>query len=168
MPVPVFIPALTDRNLLVSAYGINEKSKIAIVGGGANSVPAAKAAPERRTEETTIKQIRTELDKLEKNLQPDVDQFLSALHATPTATAAAPKPLSPPVQADGTPAKQTDLTLEHARLGELLLQSLLRLDAIIAEGEWEEARRERKSAVKQVQGLLDRLDNGWKQRLKSS
>jgi hypothetical protein len=54
------------------------------------------------------------------------------------------------------------------RLGEMLLQSLLRLDAINAEGEWEQARLERKKAVKEVQGLLDRLDTGWRKRIKSS
>lgn len=50
----------------------------------------------------------------------------------------------------------------------MLLQSLLRLDAINAEGEWEEARRERKLAVKEVQSLLDRLDGGWRRRVKSA
>ena len=53
-------------------------------------------------------------------------------------------------------------SLEHKRLDELLLQSLLRLDAITPDGSWEEARRERKSAVKEVQGLLNKLDAGWK------
>ncbi|KAF7361759.1 BAG domain-containing protein [Mycena venus] len=47
---------------------------------------------------------------------------------------------------------------EHIRLSELLLQSLLRLDAIQTDGEWDAARRERKAAVKEVQALLDRLD----------
>lgn len=45
---------------------------------------------------------------------------------------------------------------EHIRLSELLLQSLLRLDAIQTDGEWDAARRERKAAVKEVQALLDR------------
>ena len=49
----------------------------------------------------------------------------------------------------------------------MLLQSLLRLDAISAEGEWETARRERKGAVKEVQALLDRLDGGWRARARS-
>lgn len=49
---------------------------------------------------------------------------------------------------------------EHARLSELLLQSLLRLDglAMITDGAWEDARRQRKDAVKEVQSLLDTLD----------
>lgn len=69
---------------------------------------------------------------------------------------------------------------EHTRLGELLLQRLLRLDAISADGQWDEARKQRKIAIKEIQGisqptlvsaqcqfetssgLLDRLDNLWK------
>jgi len=50
---------------------------------------------------------------------------------------------------------------EHNRLGELLLQSLLRLDAIVPDTQWEDARRERKDAVREVQALLDRLDAAW-------
>ncbi|KAF8919808.1 hypothetical protein CPB85DRAFT_1275438 [Mucidula mucida] len=56
------------------------------------------------------------------------------------------------------------LQKEHTRLGELLLQALLRLDAVSANGEWEDARRERKAAVKEVQALLDRLDDAWSSR----
>lgn len=48
----------------------------------------------------------------------------------------------------------------------MLLQSLLRLDAITTEGEWEEARKERKGAVKEVQSLLDKLDGSWRARVK--
>ena len=100
-----------------------------------------------------------------------MDQFLSELQGTPTATATAPAPQPAAQQTKSSAAasgKQSDLAQEHVRLGELLLQSLLRLDAINAEGEWEEARKERKLAVKEVQNLLDRLDSGWRQRLKSS
>ncbi|EIM82742.1 uncharacterized protein STEHIDRAFT_170950 [Stereum hirsutum FP-91666 SS1] len=60
------------------------------------------------------------------------------------------------------PTKQT-LEFEHTRLGELLLQALLKLDAVSFEGGWEDARRERKEAVRVVQGLLDRLDGGWRE-----
>ncbi|KIP01287.1 hypothetical protein PHLGIDRAFT_123483 [Phlebiopsis gigantea 11061_1 CR5-6] len=160
---------MKDDNAPISAYGINEKSKIAIVGGGDNSLPSKKSAPERRTEESTVKQIRSELDKVRQMLQPDVDTFLSTLQGTTTSSAPTP-PADTPLVANGkaSPAKEINLAQEHVRLGEMLLQSLLRLDAIIAEGEWEEARRERKSAVKEVQGLLDRLDGAWRQRLKSS
>lgn len=149
----------------VSAYGIKEKSTIAIVGGGDNSI-SSKSAPERRTEESTISQIRGELDKVREKLQPDVDDFLSALHSSTTSSVPPPQPAAKPASSR-TVGKQADLAQEHMRLGELLLQSLLRLDAIIAEGEWEEARKERKGAVREVQGLLDRLDGGWKSRTKA-
>ena len=132
-------------------------------------MPSAKAAPERRTEETTIKQIQTELDKVRKTLQPDVDTFLSTLQGTATSDAVPPQPAPKPSKSKPAASeKQPDLAQEHVRLGEMLLQSLLRLDAINAEGEWEQARKERKLAVKEVQGLLDRLDSGWRQRVKSS
>ncbi len=82
-----------------------------------------------------------------------------------TVTAPPPKPASAAGSAPQPPA--SDLAHEHVRLGELLLQSLLRLDAITAEGEWEEARRERKGAVKEVQGLLDTLDGAWRARTRT-
>lgn len=76
---------------------------------------------------------------------PSVDEFLDSL-SNQTITSG-----------DG-------LDQEHKRLGELLLQSLLRLDAIHAESEWEQARKDRKAGVREVQALLDRLDTGWKAR----
>ncbi len=163
----------------VSAYGIKLGSTIALVGGGdpikppSSKASSAHAAKAPRTEESTISQIRGELDKVRGTLKSDVDTFLLALSPAgapahvgpePTAAVSAPKPASVAVSSTGLPV---DLGREHARLGELLLQSLLRLDAINAEGEWEVARRERKGAVKEVQGLLDRLDGGWRARARS-
>lgn len=150
----------------VSAYGIKEKSIIAIVGGGDNSI-SSKPVPERRTEESIIAQIRTELDTVRKKLLPDVDDFLTTLHPTSTSSAPPPQPAAKPSPPKTQNFKQSDPAKEHIRLGELLLQSLLRLDAIVAEGEWEEARKERKGAVREVQGLLDRLDGGWRARTMS-
>jgi hypothetical protein len=157
--------------LTVSAYGIKEKSKIAIIGGGDNSIPSAKATPERPTQESTIAIIRNELEKVRKTLQPDVDDFLVLLNTSPTSTSSAPPPQPLSATKSKTPSrsgsgKQADINLEHTRLGELLLQSLLRLDAINAEGEWEEARKERKVAVREVQALLDKLDGAWRARAK--
>ena len=154
---------------LVSAYGIKENSTLAVIGGGDNSVPdpkksSKKTVPQQpRTQESTISQIRSEVDKVRQNLQPDVDTFLASLQSTPTQSAESPQP----VQSTDTAKPKSELEQQHARLGELLLQSLLRLDAINADGEWEEARKERKGAVKEVQGLLDRLDGGWKNRVQS-
>jgi hypothetical protein len=125
----------------VSSYGLKNKSTIAVVGGPEQ----VSTAPERKTENHVIAQIKSELDKVRTGLLPSVNDFLNSLSnqmITPR---------------DG-------LDQEHKRLGELLLQSLLRLDAIHAESEWEQARIDRKAGVREVQALLDRLDNGWKAR----
>ncbi|KAI0949330.1 hypothetical protein AcW1_008974 [Taiwanofungus camphoratus] len=168
---------MKDDNAPISAYGIKPSSTIALVGGEplpahpqrATAKLSAKArAPRERTEASTVAQIRSELDAVRATLQPSVDVFLSALD--PAAPVPAPAPTvaasAPAPQAAGTAAATPlpELEQEHVRLGELLLQALLRLDAITAEGEWEEARRERKGAVREVQALLDRLDGGWRAR----
>ncbi|KAI9067247.1 hypothetical protein FKP32DRAFT_1644528 [Trametes sanguinea] len=167
---------MKDDNAPISAYGIKPGSKLALIGTGESLPPppskasSARKEKEPRTEQGTVSQIRTELDKVRNTLRPDVESFLAALSPSsaaaqvgpsPTRTATAPKPASAAASGSRTPA---EMEKEHLRLGELLLQSLLRLDAINAEGEWEEARRERKGAVKEVQSLLDRLDSGWRAR----
>lgn len=138
-------PAHTPQHPTVSAYGIKDRSVLAIIGTGEKleQKPAVKAPP---TEQSTITTIRSELEVVQNKLVPPLETFLSNI-TSPDPTVAASK---------------SQLAHEHVRLGELLLQSLLRLDAITPEGQWEDARRERKLAVKQVQGLLDKLDEGWK------
>ncbi|KAH9942266.1 uncharacterized protein BXZ73DRAFT_74553 [Epithele typhae] len=168
---------MKDDNAPVSAYSLKPGSTIALVGGGDPIKPPSSRASLQekppRTEDTILSQIRSELDKVRATLQPDVDSFLAAL--APTASAAhvgpGPTPTAPPPRpasaAASTARPPADLAHEHVRLGELLLQSLLRLDAITAEGEWETARKERKGAVKEVQSLLDRLDSGWRARART-
>ncbi|EIW62908.1 uncharacterized protein TRAVEDRAFT_113627 [Trametes versicolor FP-101664 SS1] len=167
---------MKDDNAPISAYGIKAGSTIALIGGGEPLPPAPSARQEKapRTEASTISQIRSELDKVRATLRPDVDAFLTVIapssfaaqvRPSRTVTAPPPKPASAAASAPQAPA--SDLAHEHVRLGELLLQSLLRLDAITAEGEWEEARRERKGAVKEVQGLLDTLDGAWRARTRT-
>jgi hypothetical protein len=125
----------------VSSYGLKNKSNIAVVGGPEQ----VSAAPGRKTEQHVITQIVSELDKVRTELLPSVDKLLDSISNRAI------------IPGDG-------LDQEHTRLGELLLQSLLRLDAIHAEGEWEQARKDRKAGVREVQTLLDRLDTGWKAR----
>ncbi|KAH9941004.1 hypothetical protein B0H21DRAFT_697248 [Amylocystis lapponica] len=145
---------MKDDNAPISAYGLKPNATIALVGGADPLAAPQPKAP--RTEASTISQIRGELDAVRRTLQPSVDVFLTSLD---------PVPQPPPdVDPADTPAPEAGLAKEHVRLGELLLQALLRLDAITAEGEWEEARRERKGAVREVQALLDRLDGGWRAR----
>ncbi|KAG5634116.1 hypothetical protein H0H81_003349 [Sphagnurus paluster] len=90
-------------------------------------------APQAQSERSIVTSIQTELHALRTSLRPDLDSFL----------------------ADPTNQK------EHLRLGELLLQALLRLDGIATEPASEEVRKERKDAVREVQDMLDRLDNAW-------
>ena len=137
----LFGDALTNVIAPVSSYGLKNKSTIAVVGGPEK----VSAAPERKTEKHVIAQIETELDKVRTGLLPSVDRLLDSL-------------------SNHTVVPGDNLDQEHTRLGEFLLQSLLRLDAIHAESEWEQARRDRKAGVREVQALLDRLDTGWKAR----
>ncbi|KZT08378.1 uncharacterized protein LAESUDRAFT_697280 [Laetiporus sulphureus 93-53] len=151
---------MKDENASISAYGIKPNSTIALVGGN-DPLPAHPhhkahkhhGKAKERTEANTVAQIRGELDAVRQTLKPDVDHFLNALDST-----------SLPNEGEQLGGRNPDLEQEHARLGELLLQVLLRLDAVTAEGEWEEARQERKGAVREVQALLDRLDGGWRAR----
>ncbi|TFK54121.1 hypothetical protein OE88DRAFT_1624912 [Heliocybe sulcata] len=137
---------MKDDNAPISAYSIRPNSTIALIGGESLSEPpkskSSKAEP--RTEQSTLAQIRAERQGVEDGLAKEVDAFVTTL---------------PPSKPDQAQVKTLQPT--HARLSELLLQSLLRLDAINAEGGWEEARKERKEAVREVQKVLDRLDGAW-------
>ncbi|KAJ7647188.1 BAG domain-containing protein [Roridomyces roridus] len=130
---------MKDDNLPISAYHLRQSSTIAVVELGAppQQQPQSKQAPPVRSEQAVISTIHSELATVRKELSPGVEQLLAA-------------PRDP----------QQGKSKEHLRLSELLLQALLRLDAIITDGEWETARKERKAAVKEVQALLDRLDGG--------
>jgi len=138
----------------ISALSIRAGSTIQIVGT-ASPIPGRRSSSlsstsssrikVRPTEEKTIQTIHDELSQVRQTLVPP----LKSLHAT----------------LDGSLADavgKEELRQEHTRLGELLLQSLLRLDALSPESEWVDARKERKSAVKEVQALLDQLDGAWK------
>ncbi|KAJ7287794.1 BAG domain-containing protein [Mycena rebaudengoi] len=141
---------MKDDNAPISAYHIRQSSTIAVVEiGPPPSAPQQHAPPQQprpptkqkpaapvRTEQSIISTIQTELANVRTELSPAVDQLLAS-------------------------SRQNDKkSKEHIRLSELLLQALLRLDAITTEGEWEAARLERKAAVKEVQTLLDKLDDG--------
>ena len=176
-------------NLLptVSAYSIRKNSTIALVGSAPAPPPFSpqnQNAPnpqhqkhhqqqhqELKTEQSTITQIRTEVEKVRETLVPSVDTFLRGLKPPPPSldedrdpTAPTQPPPHPQPEATTLPNPTQTKALEHTRLSELLLQSLLRLDAIQPDGSWEAARSERKGAVREVQGLLERLDGGWEGR----
>jgi len=137
---------MKDDTAPISAYSIRPNSTIALIGGESLPTPpkSKSAKSEPRTEQSTLAQIHAERQGVQDGLAKEVDAFVTSL---------------PP----STPDQEQVKTLQptHARLSELLLQTLLRLDAINAEGGWEEARKERKEAVREVQKVLDRLDGAW-------
>ncbi len=90
-----------------------------------------------------VKTIQAEIDSIHRELLPSLVAFETSLTS----------PEKP---------SQESLKREYTRLGELLLQTLLRLDSFTPDGEWVEARNARKAAVKKVQGLLARIDTAWK------
>lgn len=130
---------------IVQSYSLKPGSTIHLIGSAAPLPTSRQSAKEEipRTQEGMMTTIQAELDAVQKKVIPSLETFLNALSVPES------------------PAKE-DLKQEHTRLGELLLQSLLRLDAITPESAWEEARKSRKAAVKQVQGILDKLDAAWK------
>lgn len=184
---------MKDDSAPLTAYKIRENSTIALIGGHSlpsASTPAPPARPQLKvkeppTEQSTITAISFELDRVRTTLVPDVDALVDAL--TPSAATTASSPTSAPTPTSGsTPTQSFSSTAQapyfpshptsasytskptssdHTRLSELLLQSLLRLDAMhLAGSDWPEARAERKAAVREVQGVLDRLDGAWSAR----
>ncbi|KAG9316286.1 hypothetical protein JVU11DRAFT_2316 [Chiua virens] len=155
----------------LSTYNLTENATIFLIGGHTlapedgnvrpgQTAPVPKAKPVApQTEEGTILAIRAELERVRATLVPDVDAFVHAL-VPPSSEG------EKGYGAAGYPVPPTPL--DHTRLSELLLQSLLRLDALHMPGvDWPEARVQRKTAVREVQGVLDRLDGAWVGRVSS-
>jgi hypothetical protein len=117
----------------VAAYHLRPNSTIVIV---ANSPEPSSF---KNTEHALIASITAELAAVNDSLLPAHSNFLSQL----------------------SPHTRSTLANERSRLSELLLQALLRLDAIIPERDWTNARAHRKYAVNQLQSLLDQLDSAW-------
>ena len=154
----------------MSTYKLKENATIALIGGNtlAPEQPSASATPRPlapkpkastpQTEEGAILAIRAELEKVRETLVPDVDAFVRAL--VPSSEEGATLGFEATHPGSTVPSAPT--SLDHTRLSELLLQSLLRLDALHMSGaDWPEARVQRKAAVREVQGVLDRLDGAW-------
>ncbi|KAH7888504.1 hypothetical protein F5I97DRAFT_1853140 [Phlebopus sp. FC_14] len=159
---------MKDDAAPLSAYKIRENSTIALIGGHAvpqapSTVPAPRPPPTQKavpTEESTINAINAELDRVRSTLVPDVDAFVQAFSDSPDGL-----PPSDISSSQVVPPLPKPSVLDHTRLSELLLQSLLRLDALHLSGvDWPDARQQRKAAVREVQGVLDRLDSAWASR----
>ncbi|THH16237.1 hypothetical protein EW146_g4368 [Bondarzewia mesenterica] len=168
---------MKDDNAPISAYSIRANSTILLLDSTQQPATSSHhdtsiapkststlAAREPKTEANTISQIRAELDSIQQTLEPGVDALLRELNPSSQQPLPLPQDQDQQVHVASDPTALQDseaLDREHRRLGELLLQALLRLDAIGFEGGWDAARKERKGAVKIVQNLLDRLDGGW-------
>ncbi|KAG6873410.1 hypothetical protein C0995_015835 [Termitomyces sp. Mi166 len=120
---------MQDDNAPISAYLLTTNSTIALIGG--TDSPSKHLPPVSPSERSLLATIQSELNSVHSSLKPSLEAFFLA------------------------PTNQK----EHARLAELLLQSLLRLDGLTPEASWEQARKERKQAVRDVQDMLHRLDN---------
>ncbi|TFK44356.1 hypothetical protein BDQ12DRAFT_640922 [Crucibulum laeve] len=137
---------MRDDNAPISAYHLHPNSTIALIGHDQPLPPMPNqhhhppTQPQPRSEQSIIATIQSELNHVRSELTPAVQKFLITLPNTP------------------------NQEKEHTRLGEMLLQSLLRLDGITTNHDWEDARRERKEAVREVQGMLDRVDGAWEDR----
>lgn len=126
---------MKDDNATISQYHLVKNSSITII---AHDHPISQTGPpqhDQSSEQSLINTISSELANVRTELLPSLNTLL----ATPR---------------EDTPLQQK----EYRRLGELLLQALLRLDALESERDWIDARNQRKAAVKEVQALLDRLD----------
>ena len=160
---------MKDDSAPLSAYGLTSGATIALMGsaealdepaassfGGASKLSYVKNQPSGPpTEQSTLRAIQTEIESVRKSLQPAVTIFLSSVLPEAGQSNDAAAPVVPTLSRE-------DAKTTHAQLGELLLQALLRLDAIMPESSWNEVRSARKGAVKEVQGLLDLLDDGWR------
>ena len=168
---------MKDDNAPINAYGIRPGSVVALVGGEslppqrppvpptttttayppaaaqrnvspnppqAAPPPAASTVPANGPEAASIMKIQSEWDSFRSKLLPDVQSFLEILAGPPQSRPSA-----------------EELKQNHKKFAELLLQALLRFDAFQPEGEWNRAREVRKGAVKEVQGMLDKLDGMW-------
>jgi hypothetical protein len=124
---------MADDNAPISLYHLRPSSTISVVTD--NHIPP----PARNSEQAQIAAITAELAAVRNELVPAHTQFLRDLSINPRAA----------------------LTKEHNRIAELLLQALLRVDGIAPEHDWDSARAQRKAAVKEIQGLLDQIDDAW-------
>ncbi|KIY62834.1 hypothetical protein CYLTODRAFT_383137 [Cylindrobasidium torrendii FP15055 ss-10] len=128
---------LKDENLPLSAYHLRSASTLTLLPTVDAPGPPAPSTDKSSQHGSSV--IRQELNTIRESLVPSLSTFLETL----------------PSQGSSSPPMQK----EHVRLGELLLQALLRLDGVSTDGD--DQRAERKAAVKEVQGLLDTLDAAW-------
>ncbi|TFK23953.1 hypothetical protein FA15DRAFT_440871 [Coprinopsis marcescibilis] len=122
---------LKDDDTPISAYRIHANSTLQLIPITAAPQPQPQLQPVSATEAAVVTQIQAEVASVRQNLTPDLNRILQT---------------------------QVSDKKDELRVGELLLQALLRIDGISPERSWDQARAERKAAVKEIQSLLDILD----------
>ncbi|KAI8925981.1 hypothetical protein BC831DRAFT_249212 [Entophlyctis helioformis] len=103
-------------------------------------------------EQMLINRITDHLDQARSTVLPIFEEFkaqASSFTSTPSPTPA---------------ATHKHLNSEHAKVAELLLQSLMKVDGVEIPSEFTEARAKRKEAVRLLQGRMDEAD-GIKERV---
>ncbi|KAJ3402907.1 hypothetical protein HDU80_004649 [Chytriomyces hyalinus] len=144
---------MKDLNASLIHYGIKSGSKIMMMGDNAPTPtgPRPTAVPKPSTppmtpEQTAIHKL-SEIDaSLAKTIMPLVEEY------TNSATAYASQESS-----NDTHISAKKLKDGHARVSELILQTLLKVDEVLV-GENDELRMRRKDAVRRCNALLDRVD----------
>ncbi|KAI8812979.1 hypothetical protein BJ742DRAFT_790665 [Cladochytrium replicatum] len=180
---------MKDSSATLSSYGVGTGSKISMLGDGEKfydvpgSIPdsspfrseheypslpprAAPPPPTSRTpsnapppppkyvnpEDKLIATLDALLDKVNFEIAPEIADYAASVEGIRDRNL--------------TPQDVKRLQDTSLRCGEMLMQTLLKIDGVTV-GENERARAKRKEAVKMVQGLMDRVD-GLKERVKET
>jgi hypothetical protein len=163
---------MKNMNLPLASYGLQDGSLIVLVGSN-ETVDQSKGVFGAVREQQNVKK-KEEVPKTEDGLveflsgkrkivedmndeligfRQDCERYLQSKSASTSDEAAADPTV--PVQT------WTKLQQAHARLTEILLQHLLKLDGIEIQSSMSTARAERKEAVRVVQREMDGLDAIW-------
>ncbi|KAI8822856.1 uncharacterized protein EV422DRAFT_585359 [Fimicolochytrium jonesii] len=177
---------MKDPNMSLAQYGIRTGSKIMMIGD--NSPPSTSSpAPSSRSgtpqqdqnkppavdmknEDSVVNLIDFHMDYITTTVMPIVEEYVAkATEYLETGDITTTDTASRPASAESgtTPNAPKKLADLHAKAAELLLQRLLKIDAVELEPGFDRARSRRREAVRFVQGQLDKID-GIKERVKAA
>ncbi|KAI8610801.1 hypothetical protein BC830DRAFT_711282 [Chytriomyces sp. MP71] len=145
---------MRDPSASLSHYGLKDGSKIMMMGdaGPTPTGPRPTALPKPSTPPQTPESLaQQKLSDAEMTLTSTLLPEIVAYEA-----AALAYTQDPAQSHDVSTAKK--LRDIHARLGEAVLQTLLKVDGVVVPDGQDEIRARRKEAVKRCNGMLDRLD----------
>ncbi|KAJ3235212.1 hypothetical protein HDU81_000731 [Chytriomyces hyalinus] len=144
---------MKDLNASLIHYGIKSGSKIMMMGDNAPTPtgPRLTAIPKPSTPPMTPEQLAihklSEIDaSLGTTIMPLVEEYTNSATAYTSQDSSNDTHITPKKLKDG-----------HARVSELILQTLLKVDEVLV-GENDDLRKRRKDAVRRCNALLDRVD----------